>query len=278
MNDPSQRDTIRVDTVDGPMWVFAADAYVSRSLALYGEYAAAEVDVFRQIVRPGTTVVEAGANLGSHSVFLARQCAPGPFFAFEPQQRVFQVLCANLTINNVTNARAYPDALGDAPGLAEIATPDYASPGNFGAAALVTPQIASSAALAVRVRTLDEFQLPACHFLKIDVEGSELSVLRGADETIKRHRPFLYVENDRAAHQKALIAHIHALGYRQYWHVAMLFRAQNFNRVAENVFGQVAALNMLCIPKESQIEVSAFEEIDPANWRSPMPPMEPPPN
>ena len=59
----------------------------------------------------GGTVVEIGANIGAHSVALAKACFPGPLYLFEPQQRVFQILCANLALNGVTNAIAYPAAL-----------------------------------------------------------------------------------------------------------------------------------------------------------------------
>lgn len=250
------------------MWVFASDVYVSRSLALYGEYCAAEANVFRQLVTPGQTVVEAGANLGSHSILLARLCAPGRFYAFEPQRRVFQVLCTNLTINGIRNALAYPEALGAEDGEACIPEMDFTAPGNFGGISMGA--LPGGAKLPVRVRRLDALDLDALHFLKIDVEGWESSVLSGATETIMRHRPVLYVENDREERQGALIAQIAGLGYRQYWHVAPLFRPDNPNRVATDVFGNVASLNMLCIPAETSLQVTGFAEIDPDNWQSPM--------
>lgn len=266
---PGPRELIRVNTVDGPMWVFASDVYVSRSLALYGEYCAAEANIFRQLVRPGQTVVEAGANLGSHSILLARLCAPGRFYAFEPQRRVFQVLCTNLTINGIGNAFAYPDALGAEDGEAFIPEMDFTAPGNFGGISM--GELQGGTKLPVQVRRLDTLHLDALHFLKIDVEGWESSVLLGATETIMRHRPVLYVENDRHERQGALIAQIAGLGYRQYWHVAPLFRADNPNNVTEDVFGNIVSLNMLCIPSETPLQVKGFTQIDPGNWKSPIP-------
>lgn len=50
----------------------------------------------------------------------------------------------------------------------------------------------------VPVETIDSLNLSALHFVKIDVEGMETEVMRGATETLRRHRPILYVENDRA--------------------------------------------------------------------------------
>lgn len=253
------------------MWVFTHDIYVSRSLAVYGEYTAAETEIFNQLVVPGATVVEVGANIGSHSVFLARKCAPGAFYAFEPQQRVFQLLCANLTINGITNASAYPEALGGTEGYANLAVPRYDNPDNVGGATLsALNETPAGGWRRTRVSTLDSWQLPACDFLKIDVEGWEQQVLEGATQTITRFRPAMYVENDRASQQAALIDLINQLGYRMYWHVANLFRPNNFNAVPDDIFRSTASLNMLCIPRDRNIPVTGFEEIDPTNWRSPM--------
>jgi FkbM family methyltransferase len=269
-------DSVLLATRDGPMWALRTDAYVTRCLQAYGEYCDAEADVFRQLVRPGMTVVEAGANIGSHSIMLARACAPGPLVAFEPQQRAFQLLCANLTINEIANAIVYPEALGPAAGAVELPAIDYGAAYNFGS---VTPRPAENGADAwrggrvARLRPLDALELPACHLLKVDVEGWEAGVLRGASETIARCRPILYIENDRAAHQAEVIGLIDALGYAQYWHVAPLFRRGNFNGASEDFTNGAASLNMLCVPAEQDLTVTAMERIDPLNWRSPLTPI-----
>src|SRR5579864_1367079 len=96
-------DTIEIDTRYGRMWALRGDRYITACLATYGEYCEAEADVFRQLLKPGMTVVEAGANIGAHTLMLAKACAPGRLIAFEPQQRVFQLLCANLAANGVDN-------------------------------------------------------------------------------------------------------------------------------------------------------------------------------
>lgn len=260
---------IRVDTADGPMWVFKSDIYVSRSLALYGEYVTAEADVFRQVVKPGMHVVEIGANIGSHSVMLARACAPGLFLAFEPQQRVFQLLTANLIGNDVQNARVYLEALGASHSMIDMREPDYARRGNFGSFSLTKAGATGGRSLRVRTSPLDSWELDACHFIKIDVEGLECDVIKGATNTIQRHRPIIYTENDRADQQGPLIELLTALGYSLYWHIAPLFRPDNFKRVSENVFGDTASLNMVCIPSERTFPVRGLQKIDPANWVSP---------
>jgi hypothetical protein len=79
---------------------------------------------------------------------------------------------------------------------------------------------------------LDSLDLPACHFVKADVEGMELSVLRGAEQTLRRHRPLLYVENDRQASSPALIEYLQSLEYDLYWHLPPLFNPRNHSATA----------------------------------------------
>jgi FkbM family methyltransferase len=266
-------DVVIVSTRHGPMFALAGDAYVTRSLQVYGEYGHDEFDLFRQIVKPGMTVVEAGANIGAHSVMLARACAPAPLFAFEPQQRVFQILCANLVMNGVANAVAFPDAVGAAAATASIPRIDYASSYNFGSVSVRKGAAHWNTDQPTRVVAIDDLGLPGCGFLKVDVEGFEAEVLRGAKATIARFRPALYVENDRDAQQAELIELIDSLGYTQYWHVAPLFNRDNFNGAPKDIFGGAVSLNMLCMPTESSLAISGFERIDPQNWRSPVPPI-----
>src|ERR1041385_6647627 len=67
----------------GKMIYNANDMYIGRALELYGEYCQGEADLFAQIVRPGDIVIDAGANIGGHTVFFARAVAPGGYvFAF----------------------------------------------------------------------------------------------------------------------------------------------------------------------------------------------------
>jgi FkbM family methyltransferase len=261
-------DTKLLKTRHGQMLALAGDRYVTTSLATYGELSPSEWDLLAQLVKPGMTVVEAGANVGAFSIPLARACFPGPLYLFEPQQRVFQLLCANLALNGVQNAIAYPEACGAADGVVRVPYLDYSAPLNFGGVSVSEAEGAPG--MRTRATPLDALELQACHLLKIDVEGFEAQVLRGAVETIAKFRPVLYVENDRPALQQELISLIASLGYRQYWHLPPLFSPQNFNGCTEDIFGEVVSVNMLCLPNERDATVKDMEPIDPDNWTSPI--------
>lgn len=254
------------ETRSGKMLALRGDTYITRSLEAYGEYCPGEWKLLKQLIRPGMTVVEVGSNIGPHSVDMARACAPGPFYAFEPQPRIFQILCANLALNGVDNALAYPEGLGEAEGEAVVPALDYAASRNFGGIALQRP---GQPGVKVRIRTLDSLGLETCGLLKIDVEGFEPQVLRGGRQTIARCRPVIYVENDREAQQAEVISLVSEMDYDAYWDVPGLFSADNFRGAQEDIFGGVASVNMLCIPRERKQRVAGSRFIDPDNWTAP---------
>ncbi len=242
----------------GPMVYNKNDVYVGGSLMRYGEFSVSEQLVFRQIVREDMLVAEIGANIGAHTIELSRLVgANGELHAFEPQRIVFQTLCANLAINQCTNVFAYQSAVGDSTGTIHVPPMDHKVRANFGGVSLANVAIGEK----VPLITLDSVDLPACHFLKADVEGMEVEVLRGAAQTIDMYRPLMYVENDRAERSEALLTLIGELGYRAYWHLARLYNPDNYRQVAEDIFPGIVSINVLCIPNEVTMDVGGLRPV-----------------
>lgn len=242
----------------GLMTYLANDRFVGRSLELYGEYSEGEVALFAQTVGAGHTVIEAGANIGTHTVALARLVGPqGTVIAFEPQRQVFQIMCANLALNRLGNVRALPMGLGAKPGRAILPSMDYAAVGNFGGVALTN----EGAGEAVNILSIDSMELHGCHLIKADVEGMEIDVINGAVKTIERFRPVLYLENDRREFSAAMIGRLFELDYKVFWHLPPLFNPANFFGAAENVFGTIGSINLFCLPNERQAKVAGMRPV-----------------
>src|SRR5262245_16203407 len=183
------------------MLFFANDIYLGRSLDLYGEFSEGEIRLFDQIVRPGMTIVDAGANIGSHTIYFAKKTgATGRVFAIEPQRILYHLLCGNIALNLHHNVTAIHFGLGSTATRLPVPQIDYARGGNFGGLPL-----GKWNGEEVPVVPLDSYRLGSCHLIKIDVEGMEREVLEGARATLAQHRPFLYVENDRAEKSRELI-------------------------------------------------------------------------
>ena len=177
------------------------DAYIGRSLDVYGEYSEGEIDLFRQLLRPGDVAIDVGANIGALTVGMARLVQPGgAIVAFEPQRAIYDILCNNLRLNNLANVTAYCRAVGSEAGVIRVPPLDYGQMENFGGVAL-----GGSQGEQVAVVTLDSLGLSRLRLLKVDVEGMEFEVVTGARATIQRLQPALYIENDRADRSQLLI-------------------------------------------------------------------------
>lgn len=261
-----------IDTVQGRYGAYlylTHDRYIGRSLRTYGEFSQLEVEFFGQFIRPGDHVVEVGANVGSHTLPLSRFVGgenttgcTGHVYAFEAQPVVFQAMCGALSLNQSQNVDAFPIALGDEPGCLFIPSIRYDVDNNFGGLALDGHAAHQAGGRRVPLMTLDSLiDPPAIRLIKVDVEGMELKVLRGATGLITQHRPLLYVENDRVESSAELIEAIMAMDYRLFWHLPPMFNPKNFFNVRENVFGTIRSSNMFCVPREMDFAVSNRDEI-----------------
>ncbi len=242
----------------GRMLFNGNDMFVGRSLDLYGEFSETEARLFGQMVRPGDVVVEVGANLGALTLPIARLVGPqGMVVAYEPQRLVFQTLCANMALNSVTQAVCRQEAVGDAPGTLMVPQLNPSVVQNFGGLELGQAQQGES----VPIVRLDDRPLPRCRLRKVDVEGMERAVLLGATETIRTHRPFLYVENDRQEKSADLLRTIAEFGYTIYPDTPPLYNPDNFRKNPENVFGNIASFNLLGVPPGNPIAIQGSEPI-----------------
>jgi FkbM family methyltransferase len=249
------------------------DIVVGRMMEAYGEYFESEVAIFRQACRAGDVVLDVGANIGTHTLAMAALVGGGGrVFAFEAQRVVFQTLCANVALNSLDHVECVHAAVGAENGTIQLADLRTDVPQNFGGAALDqipgqvrTPLITLDAHLA---------GLSRLRLMKIDVEGMELDVLRGAVDLIKRLRPVVYMENDRPGKNEALIDFIRSLGYRAYWHLPVDFNPDNFFANPKRLFAQGFidgggeylqtigfAINLLCVPADAGLTMSGFREV-----------------
>jgi FkbM family methyltransferase len=140
----------------------------------------------------GGVVADAGSYIGDHTFSYLQKVGPtGQVLAFEPNPEAFQ--CLKL---NCPEAICFQVALSDREGIGELIP---AADCNYGTARVVPTDGFTSKEFDVALMPLDALMLRRLQFCKIDTEGSELRVLKGAAETIKQHRPVLLVEVNQSA-------------------------------------------------------------------------------
>lgn len=169
----------------------AHDRSVMRSVAEDGYYAPDVVWFLRRIMEPDWVVLDVGANVGALALVVAGFVPQGRIHAFEPAPQNFAYLERNIAVNDVENVDAHQIALSDAAGEVVMSfDPD------FGAGAHVSTRVAEGEQAVVRAVRLDDWasDLSRLDLVKLDVEGHELPVLRGAVRTLERFRPHLLVE------------------------------------------------------------------------------------
>lgn len=196
---------------------------VSQYADLYGEWCEREVSFFARLLRPESNVIEAGAHVGLHTVPLSRLAAQGRVVCFEPQRILHQLLGVNWALNERLNVHAMHCAVGTRSGTVEIGATDYATPWNYDSFSLDrgfdTEGTFPGARWSERVPLVALAEEPlACGLdslalLKIDVEGLEIDVLKGACQLVTRHRPALFVENNKEGKGAELIDTVPGLGY-----------------------------------------------------------------
>lgn len=239
-------------------WMLFTGPYIGKCFELYGQYSESEVAMMRQFVRLGDTVIDVGANIGDLTLPLAGMVGEtGKVFAVESHPEVFNILCANLALNDVRNTlpvNAFVAMTQDV---------DTAS-ATWGANAYV------SAKWETQFVAIDALPLEQLRLLKVDVDGNELEVLQSGAMQIERFRPVLYFENDVRERSRDLLAYTMGdLGYDLYWHPAPIFEPDNYFGNSQNHWAprNIISMMVLGLPREGGGRVEGLAQVrDAGEW------------
>lgn len=200
------------------------DQYINISSPLFDDYVFQEIlktksfyeirflEYLKFVVRKHGAIIDAGANIGNHSLFFSlvmkRQT-----LSFEPNPIAHDALQKNIHLNH-SIAECFPLGLADGPGYTRILF-DGILEKNIGMAKLDTRTTEPSD---IRLTSIDDFlaNYPgnrSIAAIKIDVEGYEERVLRGATKTLKKMRPSIFAEAQDTASFEELAALLLASGY-----------------------------------------------------------------
>lgn len=171
------------------------DNAVGKSLREHGEFAPAEVGFLAEHMnRAGRngTFIDVGANIGAISLPLARGRDSWRFIAVEAHRMLAQVLSTNAFSNGLYNVEVVNVAVSDAAGLIDFPATPLRANGNFGILGVHMDQKHKTEP--VRACTIDDLAPENTRLIKVDVEGHEAAVLRGATRTLETARPIWLLE------------------------------------------------------------------------------------
>jgi len=172
---------------------------LSRQLFIAGCAEPNEFAFLDRVLEPGMVFVDAGANEGLYTLFASRRVgASGHVLSFEPSEREYARLQSNLSLNQLTNVRAYQIALADRNGEEELAVAGFEHEGQNTLGAFVHQGVSLLRKEHVTMRQLDtltgEEKFPKIDVIKLDVEGAEVRVIQGAQKVLREHRPVVLFE------------------------------------------------------------------------------------
>ena len=156
-------------------------------------------------IKRHAVILDIGANIGSHTIYWAMEREASKVYAFDPFNRVFDVLARNIELNSLQD-RVFAFNVG----LSDEET--HAKSGNIFSGNLGSTQFFKEENGDFILKTLDSFNITdPIDLIKIDVEGHEVEVLKGGLNTITKNKPVLVIES---FHRKAEVdAVLFPLGY-----------------------------------------------------------------
>ncbi len=159
-----------------------------------GSYEKKELLMLASLIQPDWVAFDIGANIGYYTLFLEKKAKCSEVYAFEPSPREYNLLQENLQLNSCNRTKTFALALGESESTLEL----YMSSENMGKNSFnyfnssdqhikVPVKTANSLVESANIRRLD--------FIKMDVEGAEPMVLKGASEIISRFKPIILYES-----------------------------------------------------------------------------------
>ena len=240
-----------VSTPYGKMRIIEADRVVSRSLALYGEWAEDELNLLKQIIAPGAWVLDVGAFIGTHTIsfskFVGRN---GKVYSFEPRREIYTILTENISINDCHNVTALNIGLAENRQKLSLPQIDINQSENFGGLSLDENHLSNLDKYEIQVSTIDSLDIEKIDLIKLDVEGMERRVLDGAVKSVSRHQPVIFCECNSLNAGKELLEFCYEQQYKAYGFLASAYNPDNFNGITENIFGNAKELALLLVPEE----------------------------
>jgi FkbM family methyltransferase len=201
-------------------------------LFLFSLYSSFKIDFFKQDKEfsyfvdcikkfEGNTIIDIGANIGATVSVMSKRYPNYQIVGFEPSAINYSILNAVAKFKSLKNTRFFPFAIGEVNKKVELATPVYNGVIKHGLSHILDTSYKDNSITRVencQMKSLDsvliDYPVQQLCAIKIDVENYEYHVLKGANETIQKHRPLIFAELWDNHKKRDCIDLMHQLGYK----------------------------------------------------------------
>jgi FkbM family methyltransferase len=171
--------------------------FLQAHLYLFGSYELPTIRFIRRYLRPGNVVLDVGAQIGYLTIEMATAAAgQSHVYSFEPEPRNIERFNINIGLNALANVELIPKALSNEPSTIKLYLSADHNAGTH--STIPTDPNVTSDFVEVEATTIDHFiadhQLTSADLIKIDVEGAELEVVRGATASMRDLKPTFIIE------------------------------------------------------------------------------------
>jgi FkbM family methyltransferase len=252
--------------------VLTSDSFLASVISITGEWEMEVQALLSHFLEPGDIAVDCGANYGIHTLAMARQVgSTGRVISFEPQPAIFSALHTNIALNDFPWVEPKNMGVGARSGFFDVPLRVQ----NSGAFSLRDAGFSRSGTTSevkrrIPVVSLDEAMAsyPCPSVLKIDVEGMELEVLKGAESILFSCSPVIFLEyhfvrsRDDALSERTpeILQILWDHGYSIHWACMLYAYESNFSRARELKGGSGISPNLLAVPSAYREEECASDD------------------
>lgn len=245
-----------IEDFDGSLCFWCRlDEHIGSHIFWRGSYSTSQLVFLKRILRPDMVFFDIGANQGEFTVVAASRLPRGRVIALEPVDALVRRLRRNVEANGFRNVSILTVGLGERRGRMPIYTSEgtFSDGTNHSGLPTLHPGAERGRELGtIEMTTLDdlaaETNLERLDAAKIDVEGAELSVLRGGEKTIRRFRPWILLEVDEANCRRAGHTAGELLGAVEAMEYSILGLDRGGALVPVDAGGAVRFRNVVCRP------------------------------
>ena len=199
---PDQTRWITISDYDGDIRMkLDRLSYLGGSIYWLGKHHWREINYLKKNLKPDMVMIDVGANQGEFSLLAAKYLIKGRVIAFEPQNDMYQLLTGNVNLNKFKNITVFNFGLSDHEGTMKLYTVPEEVDKIGGNEGLFTAfpndsrkQFVQQFELKKLAQVVQDEDIDKLDIIKIDVEGGELYVLKGAFNTLKKYKPKLIIE------------------------------------------------------------------------------------